>query len=91
MGYCSRELLFEGGFIYLLQNEGKGRGRVVARWKQIDLFKVYVDPEESRLRLVMREANEHIVNKDYTSAFLKEILEVLTEQLGAIGLVLSGG
>jgi hypothetical protein len=64
---------------------------VAAHWRLVDVFKVFLDYEESRLRLVLREdGGEHLITKDYESPAIRELLQRLGEQINAIGLSLTG-
>ena len=88
VGYSSRELLTDKGYLYLLAPEKEGL-RVLTHWKLTDLFKVFVDSEESRLRLILK-SGEQLTSKDYISPHLKELTTQLQEQLSVIGLTMTG-
>lgn len=71
VGYSSREMLVEQGFIYLLTRQGQSLA-VTAHWRLVDVFKIFLDYEESRLRLVLREGGgEQLQMKDYESAEIR--------------------
>lgn len=64
---------------------------MVAQWKLVNLFKVFLDLGDSRMRLVIKEeGSEVLAMKDYESAQLKELLARLGEQINSIGLSLVG-
>ena len=54
VGYANRELYISQGYIYLLERQKAGLA-VVSLWKLVDLFKIFVDYEDSKLRLVLKE------------------------------------
>jgi hypothetical protein len=58
-------MLVTQGYIYLLVRQGQGLV-VSAHWRLVDVFKIFVDYEENKLRLVLREdGGEHLQMKDY--------------------------
>lgn len=48
---------------------------VVKHWKLVNIFKIFLDYEESRVRLVIKEeGSEHLLMKDYESVEIKLLL-----------------
>jgi hypothetical protein len=64
-------MVVEQGYIYLLVRQGQGLV-VSSHWRLVDVFKIFLDYEENKLRLVLREdGGEHLQMKDYESGQIK--------------------
>lgn len=88
IGYVKREMAIEEGYIYLLKRENNIL-QSVGHWRLVDLFKVFVDPEDSELRLVVQTEGSHqLVMRDFKSDQLSNIVARLRENIKAIGLTL---
>jgi|JI10StandDraft_1071094.scaffolds.fasta_scaffold4526286_1 hypothetical protein len=58
-------MIVDEGYIYLFVRENHGL-RSVGHWRLIDLFKVFVDLEESQLRLVVTiEGSSQLLTRDF--------------------------
>lgn len=83
-------MVIDEGYIYLLVRENHAL-RSVAHWRLIDLFKVFVDLEESQLRLVVTiEGSSQLLTRDFTSKQLSNIVARIREQSNSLGLSLVG-
>lgn len=88
VGYVKREMVIDEGYIYLLKRENNFL-QAVGHWRLVDLFKVFVDPEDSELRLVVQmEGSHQLVIRDFKSDQLSNIVARLRENIKAVGLSL---
>lgn len=83
VGYSNRELYVCEGFMYLLQKQGQ-EYIVADLWSMEDLFKVFYDHEDNKVRLVLRKG--HICeNQDFKPSKATEFLTRLRDELKKIG------
>ena len=80
-------LVIDQGYIYILTRDGNGL-RSIDHWRIVDLFKVFVDPEESALRFVVKGEEGQLKNINLESTQLVNIIARLREQASSIGLSL---
>lgn len=62
VGYSKREMLVQDGHIFLLEKRGNGQvvQNAIPLW---ELFKLFVDPEDEKIRLVLNSENR-LINID---------------------------
>ena len=62
LGYCKREIMLYEGYIYFLERKGKEL-KLASCIPLASLFKIFVDPEDEKIRLVTNVDN-HLTNID---------------------------
>lgn len=83
-------MIVDEGYVYLLARERNGL-RSIAFWRIVDLFKVFVDPEEARLRLVIQaKRGGPLEMRDFQSNQLGNIVARLRDKANSLGLALVG-
>lgn len=85
VGYCTRELYICEGFIYVLEKQNQGYF-IHDLWSLDELFKVFNDNEDSKIRLVFNKNHKIIENVDFKTAKSSEILHKIREELKKMGL-----
>lgn len=73
VGYSKREILIEEGYIYVFEKTKDGY-LTHSAFKLTDLFKIFVDFEESKIRLVFQVDREHLQNKNFQVKSCQEIV-----------------
>jgi hypothetical protein len=69
----------------------KGGLKCIDHWRLLDVFKIFIDFEESTFRLVLKiEETDTLITRDFRSVQLKNILARLKNQTDAIGLSMIG-
>lgn len=58
-------------------------------WKLVNLFKIFIDDEDSKIRFVFTD-DEKIVTKDMGVKNIKHTMEKLLDELHKVGLKLQG-
>jgi hypothetical protein len=88
VGYSKREIMVQDGHIYIL--ERKGNALFVESLVPLSqLFKLFVDPEDETLRLVLRGEGQDLHNLDFQPENFIQVLGMLSHELNAIGLALA--
>ena len=88
MGYSKREAVLQDGYLYIMDsNKGMYLVRIVIKFA--DIFKVFVDPEEENIRIVVRDG-ERLENKDLKPAKFMFFLDQLNMEISKVGLSLQG-
>lgn len=88
VGYVKRETAFSEGYFYIFERRNDGL-LVSNSWKLNQLFKIFIDEEESKIRFVFTE-DERIVTKDMGVVNIKHTMEKLLDELKKVGLRLEG-
>ena len=88
VGYVKRQITFAEGYFYIFQRRNDGL-YVCNSWKLVNLFKIFIDDEESKIRFVFTD-DEKIVTKDMGVKNIKKTMEKVLDELNKVGLKLQG-
>lgn len=78
VGYVKREIFVNDGFIYLVELKNDGYF-VHARWEVERIFKIFLDHEDSKIRLVFKGDHKNLITKDFQVSSVGPIFERITE------------
>ena len=76
VGYVKREICIEEGYIYIFENTKQGY-MTHGAYKISSLFKIFVDSEESKIRLVFRSGEQELRNKNFQAKSPEDLVEKL--------------
>ena len=78
IGYVKRHLVISNNYIYLLRKVGDGY-MIQSSWKMDELFKIFIDPEDEKLRLIFRSMEgKKLITKNFEYDSSEQILNHLT-------------
>lgn len=78
VGYCNRELYICEGFVYNLEKQGQGY-YIHDLWHLDELFKVFCDKDEEKIRLVFHKSKSITETHDFNTPKLLELLTRLKD------------
>jgi hypothetical protein len=86
VGYTKRDMCMEDGYIYIFSRVKEGFF-VNSVLRMDKLFKIFVDGEESKIRLVFHNGKEHLVTKNLKVKSCWQFMDVIMRDLQKVGLV----
>ena len=88
VGYVKREVCVEEGYIYIFENTKQGY-MTHGAYQLANLFKIFVDPEDSKVRLVFRVPGEELLkNKNFQVKSTQDFVDKLCEEASRVGLAI---